>query len=254
MSWSAVNTARSALSVFLRLDGVPVGKHPDVIRLMKGLFNRRPPKPRYCEIWDVRIVLNKLRQWSPCKGLSLKQLSLKLVMLLSLVTAQRGQTLHLIKLENCERKNSKYVIRLVDPIKQTKPGVSLPVLELFSYPPDRRLDIVVVLDEYLRRTRSLRSSTTGKLLLAYVKPHKPIARATISRWIKSVLVLCNLTSFGAHSTRAASVTAAHLGSVSVQEIIEKAGWSNEKTFASYYKKPVSTGNQSRNYSEVILQT
>lgn len=60
---------------------------------LKGVFNLRPPVPGYKKVWDVSIGLRFLKTLSPVASLSLKNLSLKLVMPLSLVTAQRGQTL-----------------------------------------------------------------------------------------------------------------------------------------------------------------
>ena len=34
-----------------------VGSHPLVIRYMRGIFNLRPTKVRYTEVWDVNKVL-----------------------------------------------------------------------------------------------------------------------------------------------------------------------------------------------------
>ena len=67
---------------------------------MRGIFLLDPPRPRYAAIWDIRIVLNYLKSLSPVNKLDLKQLTLKLTMLISLVTAQLAQTLHLLKLSN----------------------------------------------------------------------------------------------------------------------------------------------------------
>ena len=51
--WS-LNCYRSALSsTHLSVEGFPVGQHPLVIRLLKGVFNQRPPQPRYTHTWDV---------------------------------------------------------------------------------------------------------------------------------------------------------------------------------------------------------
>lgn len=130
LSWSAINTARSSLSMFLKVDDIPVGRHPDVIRLMKGLYNMNPPKARYTAVWDARKVLNKLRQWSPVKSLPLKLLTLKFVMLFSLVTAQRGQALHLLDLSACKRTKSAYILTFSQVLKQSRPGKTVPVLEL----------------------------------------------------------------------------------------------------------------------------
>ena len=53
--YNSVNAYRSAISsVHEKVDGVPVGQHPVITRLIKGVFNERPPVPRYCNTWDVQ--------------------------------------------------------------------------------------------------------------------------------------------------------------------------------------------------------
>ena len=100
-TYSLMNTTRSALSSFVLLeDGLNVGTHPLLCRFFKGIFNLRPPLPRYTHIWDARIILNHLRSLSPIKYLSLKNLTLKLCMLLALLSAQRCQSIH--KLRICD--------------------------------------------------------------------------------------------------------------------------------------------------------
>ena len=47
-AYSTINVYRSMLSVTLpQVDGQDVGKHPTVIKVMKGIFNSNPPKPQY---------------------------------------------------------------------------------------------------------------------------------------------------------------------------------------------------------------
>ena len=83
LTYSAINTARSALSSYITLEnGTCVGQHPLVSRLMKGIFQEKPPRPKYTEIWDVSIVLSHLRSLSPVDKLSLKELTLKLIVLI----------------------------------------------------------------------------------------------------------------------------------------------------------------------------
>ena len=43
----------------------------------------------------------------------------------------------------------------------------------------------------------------------------------------------NVDHFKAHSVRAASVSAAHKCNVPVQSILDKAGWTSEKTFQKF---------------------
>ena len=66
-----------------------MGSHPLVIRLVKGAYNMKPPQSRYSETWDVSLVLTYLKTLTPDDELSLKVLTLKLVMLIALVLASR---------------------------------------------------------------------------------------------------------------------------------------------------------------------
>ena len=97
LGYPTLNTARSALSSILRISECQnFGSHPLVVRFMKGVFETRKPKPKYDDLWDASKVLNYLRTLHPVKELPLKDLTLKVIMLLLLVTGQRGQTIHLM--------------------------------------------------------------------------------------------------------------------------------------------------------------
>ena len=66
LSYSAINSARSALSAIgLVQDGFSVGSHPLVIRLLKGANNMKPPQSRYSETWDASLVLAYLKTLTP---------------------------------------------------------------------------------------------------------------------------------------------------------------------------------------------
>ena len=99
LSYSSINSARCALSAILDSPDSThqtFGVHPDVKRFIKGIFQSRPPLPRYSKTWDVNLVLQYLGAMGSSQELSLKHLTLKLVMLVALTTAQRGQSLHLL--------------------------------------------------------------------------------------------------------------------------------------------------------------
>lgn len=66
---------------------------------MQGIFNSRPPQPRYQHIWDVQLVLSFLGSWGDSKSLSLKDLSAKLVTLLALSNANRTSELKALDLK-----------------------------------------------------------------------------------------------------------------------------------------------------------
>ena len=58
LGYSAMNTAQSALSTLIVMDNKPVGQNPWVIRLMKGVFNKRPSIPKTNVTWNPEILLN----------------------------------------------------------------------------------------------------------------------------------------------------------------------------------------------------
>ncbi len=239
LTYNSLNLARSALASFVTLKEHTIGSHPLISRFLKGVYIRRPPRPRYEEIWDVKLVLNYLRRLSPANALTLKQITQKLVMLLALVSAQRTQTLHKLRLDNLRYRGSTAIFHITDLIKQSRPGKTGFTVELEAYPVDRRLCVVTYLKHYIHQTRHLRGKET-QLFISVKKPHEPVSKDTISRWISNVLkdAGIDVERFKPHSTRAASTSAANELGVPVSTILKTAGWSNEQTFSKYYKKPV----------------
>lgn len=252
LTYSAINTARSALSSYITLEnGTCVGKHPLVSRLMKGIFQEKPPRPKYTEIWDVSIVLSYLQTLSPVDKLSLKELTFKLVVLILLVSGQRGQTVHLLNIDHMTSVNNCYTFQIVDHLKQSRPGVKNPLVELRPFE-DKTLCVVSTLKEYLTRTQSLRGSES-QLFISYAKPFRKVSRETISRWVKFALTASGIDTsrFKPHSTRAASTSAASNASVSLDDILHTAGWSSESTFAKFYNKPIVKENT---FADKVLST
>ena len=97
LSYSVLNTARSALASVIVLEGnQSFGNHPLVSRFLKGTFTTRPALPKYKEVWDVNTVLEHLKTLHPAGTLPLKLLSLKIVMLMAILSGQRCQTIHAI--------------------------------------------------------------------------------------------------------------------------------------------------------------
>ena len=209
LSYSSLNTARSALSSLLpSIDSIPVRQHPLVIRFLKGVFESRPAMPRYTAVWDVNQVLDYLKTLYLVNEISLKSLTLKLIMLLALVTAQRGQSLLFLNVDSMIAPGSSIVFRLQEHVKHSKPGSKSMVIEFKSFT-DPRLCVVTTLEEYLTRRKFARAARScSQLLLSYVKPYGPVSRDTISRWVKFVLQssVIDVNIFKPHSTRSASTS------------------------------------------------
>ena len=62
---------------------------PHIVRLLKGIFNLRPTRAWYTETWDVNIGLSYLKPIPVGKESYLKDLTIKLTMLLTLKLAAR---------------------------------------------------------------------------------------------------------------------------------------------------------------------
>ena len=92
--YQSLNAYRSAIaSMHTPVDGLSIGQYPLVSRLLKGAFQTRPPLPRYQGIWDVSIVLHHIGSHCLDHSLTLKQLSLRTVMLLALTRSSRSADL-----------------------------------------------------------------------------------------------------------------------------------------------------------------
>lgn len=246
LGYSALNTARSAISSLGTLaDNSRLGDEPIIKRFFRGVFNMRPSRPRYSSTWDVNQVLEYIKiEWGD-ETISLKFLSFKLLMLIALVTGQRGQSFHLMNLEHMVDNAHSVEFTIVQPIKTTRPGSGQTVLILPAYPEDTRICVVSTLWEYLNRTHDLRSTKDKNLFISFAKPHKPVSRDTISRWVKSTLALAGVDTgiFKAHSTRAAATAAAFRYKVPIDTILKTAGWSNVGTFATFYNKDIQDTTQ-----------
>ena len=241
LGYSALNTAQSALSSFISLpSGQSVGSHPLIKRFMKGIFNLQPPMPRYTQIWDVKVVLNYLCNFSPLENMGLRDLTYKLSMLIALTSTQRIETLHKLKITDLKLTDNAACFYVKELVKQSRPGHVGTTVKLSAYPPDRRLCVVKCLQHYLNRTKNLRKPEESHLFISFRRPYARVSKDTISRWIRTVMELAGVdtTTYKPHSTRAASTSALETSSVPISDILNAAGWTQEETFRKFYNKPV----------------
>nr|CAI5835114.1 unnamed protein product [Callosobruchus analis]CAI5842549.1 unnamed protein product [Callosobruchus analis]CAI5860121.1 unnamed protein product [Callosobruchus analis]CAI5865232.1 unnamed protein product [Callosobruchus analis] len=165
--YGSFNSHRSALSLISSSD---LGTNPLIKRYMRGVFHRRPPKPKYDFTWDPEKVLKFLD--TPTSSItSLKQLSLKLVTLLALATGQRIQTLALVKCSNIFKNETGIKIFIQDRIKSSTPASCQPCLIIPFFPQRPNLCVASILDKYLDMTKNFRSSDCDSFWLTYQKPH-----------------------------------------------------------------------------------
>jgi len=240
VGYSGVNTARSALSVLLTFTDISChfGTHPAVTRLLRGVFNQRPSLPRYQDTWDPDVVLNFIRlNWADNNSLALRELTLKTVALLALASAQRVQTLHLLKASNIVfNDDQQCTIHVDELLKQSRPGHHLAPITLKIFE-ERCLCIVTTLRCYCERTATLRNDDF--LFIGCTRPHKRVSAASISRWLKRVLSAAGVAPiFKPHSIRGAVASKDKRSGVPLRTILTKAGWASENTFKRFYDRNI----------------
>ncbi len=160
--YRSLNCYRSAISsAHLPIEGFPVGKHPLVCRLLKGVYNLRPPLPRYDCTWEVTKVTSFLQALGDNKQMTLKDLTQKLAMLLSMVLAHRSSGLARLTLQGrrftpegvvlatkgvANPDNGSQISRKIATIHSSASAVALKILRAERSPKGRQ-----VLIKYLSR-------------------------------------------------------------------------------------------------------
>ena len=161
VSFSSINTYKAALSLVL---GDRIGKNPAISRLLKGMYNNKPAKPKYDRIYSLDPVLLKLESLFPLERLSLPELTDKLVVLLALITAHRKQTISLISIKNIIRTTGGYEIEIPHRVKNSRSGTFQPLLILPEFTEKPELRIVNTLIRYLEVTKDLRKDCDNLII------------------------------------------------------------------------------------------
>lgn len=258
--YRTLNVYRSAISMtHPTIDSVRVGEHPMVCQLLKGIFNSRPPQPRYSFTWDVSVVVEYIRGLGLNTSLSLKLLTQKLAMLLALTSAERSSELAAHDLRFRRFYPEGVVFNLPCLTKSIRTGKNLKQSFHASFPEDKNLCVVECLKEYESRTRDMRSVLAGqenRLFLSVVQPHKPVSASTVARWVRSLLQAAGIdtSQFKPHSVRGASASAAARGGVALSDILALACWSSDSTFRRFYYKPVLHPDASRSVLSVTRES
>jgi hypothetical protein len=231
-----MNGYRSAISAHhVGIQGVKVGQHLQICALLKGMFNKKPPQPRYMETWDVNMVLDMFRSWPDNSGLDLKQLSLKVTMLMAVTGAMRGSELHLLRIDQMLDLGNTIQFHIGGLTKTRKVGEGPVVVDFDEYPQEQKLDVVLCIRAYWARSFHIRGEEK-QFLISYVKPHKAIATCSVARWLQTGMKEAgiDISIYKAHSTRSASVSKARTVGLSAAEIMARANWVRESTFQRFY--------------------
>ena len=250
-SYSCINSHKSAICQTLTLLGnLSFENNSYIQRFLKGVFNLRPPRPRYLFTWDVGKVLSYLESLYPLQDLDLKMLTLKCVALIALASAQRSQTLASLNLNSVLSTGTSFIFRVTTLLKTTRPknigqDVIIPVFQKKEICP------VETLKHYIHRTKDLRKSS--KLFISF-RTLKAVTSCSIARWLKLVLSNAgiNVLKFKAHSYRSASSSAAKRAGISLNDILKTANWASAQKFKKFYCKDIEVDNTNSNYVHSVF--
>ncbi len=240
VSHSTVKVHVAALSAYHSpLDGNTVGKHPLVIRFLRGALRMRPPVRSRVPTWDLAVVLEALCKppFEPIEEISDRHLSLKTTFLLAITSLKRVGDLQALSVAPSYLDFAPGLAKaFLYPRAGYTPKVPTTaprpvVLQAFHPPPFRDSDQVKLncmcpvraLDTYVHRATQWRRS--DQLLVCVGPPRRglPASKHTISRWIVETITACYESSglpsplgVKAHSTRGVAASKAFSAGVPVR--------------------------------------
>jgi len=256
-SYRTINSHRSAISAFHPpVNGIPLGQHELICKVVAACFNANPPHPKYKTTWDVDLVLQHLRSLGCNTSLSDKNLTLKVSMLIALASAGRSSDLRALDTRYMLVSDDSLSFELAQLTKSRARGKG-PLKQSFDrFPGDPILCVYSAILAYLERTKEWRSGPSKhQLLLSYVKPHKEVVQCTITGWLVQVMQQSGVdtANFRAHSTRGASSSKAKAQGLSCKEILEMARWKKESTFKRHYLRDIPIVNHDKNtFQKIVL--
>ena len=221
------------------LDGLPVGVHPLVKKLMSACYNLNPPRPRYESTWDTEVVIKFVKESDENVGLSLATLSQKAVTLLALASFLRVGELASIGFQSVVFSDGRVRFSLLNARKAQHDGpLQSFVLEEL---PDEKSCPVRALRAYVDRTAVRRNGVNiNYLFISLRSPFAAVRPSSISRWIKTFMTAAGVDTsiFGAHSTRGAGASKAAANGVGIDSVLRAGHWARESTFRRFYRREV----------------
>ena len=231
------------------VNNFPVGQHPYIVQLIKGIFNSRPTVKLLPE-WDLPLVLKFLKKppFEPLYLSPLKYLTWKCLFLVAITTFHRASDIQALRLgsgnvsiQNREIEFIRQALSKSDRQNHMNANIFIP-----SFSQDKTLEPVRVLRAYLKRTKKFSNfgqvQVKFSLFLSCMKPHKPVTSQTISKWLVKLIKLAYedpSMKVKRHSARAIRSSWALFNGASVNNRLNKADWSCEYTFIKFYLRDVN---------------
>ena len=232
-----IGVFRSSISAHHKqIEGLDIGKHPTVRKLMEAFENQRPQTRQFHVIWDIDEMLSYLVSLGSNEDLHFKTLTQKSVMLVALLSFSRQSEISYLNIK-CMSETAQSLGFFFDrPIKNSKKAPKPLIFHRFEGEP--LLCPVRTLLHYIHRSASKRSSDS--LFVKLVKPHDAVSPVTIGSWLKQLLhrIGVDTSRFKGHSTRAAASSKACHRGASVKDIMDRGLWRQSSTWQRFYNKNI----------------
>ena len=256
-AYPTIKLCAAAVSYFLKGPlRQNVFSHIYMKQYLSGAQRLSVPKTQKPDPWDVGLVLQALRKepFEPMESADIKWVSVKMAVLLSLLTAARGSEITALSVENMaisedDRKVIVYSDSSFVPKTHTERSRRAPLaLEgFFPYPAsedERNLHLLCPvrgLRIYRDRTRASRGHSK-QLFVCYggISRGKPVSKKRLAQWVTEGIREAYVRAgrvppkLVAHSTRGAATSVAFLAGVDWDVIQDTACWAGERTFWQHY--------------------
>ena len=270
LSAATLRSRRAAIgSVLATRTNNSVATDPLISGVLKGIANSQHRTPRLVPEWDLAVVLDLLKspKYENNKLLPHDLLTYKTAFLIALASGRRASEItnlsglrgdvHLAPQRSLSLKFLPEFLAKNQVPGDPAPSILIPPLtkEQDQSKLDRALCPVRALIEYRRRSDSYRSPSQRALFISVKKNHaKDITRATLSRWLKTLIRQAYLELDGkgklkpttriptgkirAHEIRAWAATMASTSS-SISEVMKAAYWRSPTVFTRHYLRDIA---------------
>ena len=239
-----------------------------VIRdLLRSFFIQNPPADKSIPTWNLALVLDALRKppFEPLGTINLSHLAVKTLFLIALSSGRRRSELHAMIVRGSRltynnqtfilQFDRKFIAKTAKINSRNDTSIIIPCLP-YDEREERPLCPVRCLSAYLERFKPLRKANpSAKLFISYKPGFKgDITATTVSRWIKNAILwaydasvtnldLQQLHNIKAHDVRAMSASLSLLRSVSLEQILQSAGWRSHNVFTNFYLRDLSSQSE-----------
>jgi hypothetical protein len=231
LSYSTINLHRSAISMTLaNVDGAPIGSHPLITRLVKGVFTKWPPSRKVPSVWDPVPVKDLFMHWS--LPLSLAQLVRKCAFILA-ITSRLSELFSLKCIVHHIQINNDFLQLVPASLSKTDRVTHLaPPIRLRAWKEDESICLVALTHAILAE-RVVLDIRHERLLFNIHRPDTVMSlksfQGCISRCLQDAGI--EAPSGSMHATAASSV----LGrGVSMADILRLGDWLSSSTFLRFY--------------------